>query len=43
MTDEIKIIYGEKDYYFVKKLGKGKHSEVFLAQDKKKGFIFAVK
>ncbi|EAR85254.2 kinase domain protein (macronuclear) [Tetrahymena thermophila SB210] len=35
--------YGEKDFYFVKKLGKGKHSEVFLAQDKKTGFLFAVK
>ncbi|KAL4444716.1 hypothetical protein ABPG74_015924 [Tetrahymena malaccensis] len=37
------IQYGEKDFYFVKKLGKGKHSEVFLAQDKKTGFLFAVK
>lgn len=35
--------YSDRDFYTLRRLGKGKHSEVSLAQDKKTGLLFAVK
>ncbi|EGR29972.1 protein kinase domain protein, partial [Ichthyophthirius multifiliis] len=35
--------YNSQSFIFIKSLGKGSHSEVFLAQDKYTGFLFAVK
>lgn len=32
-----------KDFYMIRRLGMGKHSEVYLAQDKSSGLLFAVK
>ncbi|EGR28996.1 protein kinase domain protein [Ichthyophthirius multifiliis] len=41
---EIKIsTYGLKNIQIIKSIGQGKHSTVFIAQDKLSGFIFAIK